>query len=309
MSEFHLTILGCGSALPAKGRNPSSQLLRAGKYRILIDCGEGTQHRIREQRIKLQGITHILISHMHGDHYLGLMGLLFSMTLLGRKKEIFILGPPQVKEMIEMHLAHAKSGLGFPVNYINSQAKEPEVILETSAFTVTSLPLKHKIPTTGFLIEEKARPRKLIAAKLEEYDVPIKQRKNLTLGADLIKENGEVVSNELLTKDPLPPRSYAYCSDTAFIQSLPTLIRGVDLLYHESTFIEADVDRAHRTKHSTAREAGQIAASAGVKRLLLGHYSARYTDLFGILEEAKEVFGESYLSEEGMEIDIHSIGE
>ncbi len=309
MSEFHLTILGCGSALPAKGRNPSAQILRVGKHRILIDCGEGTQHRIREQRIKMQSISHVFISHMHGDHYLGLMGLLFSMTLLGRKKGIQIAGPPQVQELINMHLRHAKSGLGFPIDYVFTQAKHAELIIDTDGFTATSLPLKHKIATTGFLIQEKPRLRKLIAAKLEAYDVPIKQRKELSRGADFIQENGEVIANEVLTRNPISPKSYAYCSDTAFNQGLPALIMGVDLLYHESTFVQSDVERAHRTKHSTAREAGQIADKAKAKRLLLGHYSARYTDLDEILNEAREVFEESYLSAEGMEIDIHRIGE
>jgi ribonuclease Z len=309
MSEFHLTILGCGSALPAKGRNPSAQILRVGKYRILIDCGEGTQHRIRENHLKMQSISHVFISHMHGDHYLGLMGLLFSMTLLGRKKGIQIAGPPQVQELINMHLGHAKAGLGFPIDYVFTQAKQAELIVDTDSFTAISLPLKHKIATTGFLIQEKPRLRKLIAARLEKYDVPIKHRKELARGADFIQENGNVVANGLLTKDPIPPKSYAYCSDTAFKPELPALISGVDLLYHESTFLESDIERAHRTKHSTAREAGEIANAAKAKRLLLGHYSARYTDLDEILNEAREVFEESYLSTEGMEIDIHSIGE
>ena len=309
MSEFQLTILGCGSALPAKGRNPSAQLLRAGKHRILIDCGEGTQHRIREQHVKMQSISHVLISHMHGDHYLGLMGLLFSMTLLGRKSEITIAGPAQVKELIDMHLGHAKAGLGFPINYLFTQSKEPALILDLEGATITSIPLRHKIPTTGFLVREKPRLRKLIAAQLERYNVPIKPRRDIAGGADYIQENGERISNQELTEDPKQPKSYAYCSDTAFIPELPETIRNVDLLYHESTFVQADVERAHRTKHSTAREAAEIAKEAGVKRLLLGHYSARYDSLDEILSEARDVFQESYLSEEGMEIDIHSIGE
>lgn len=309
MSEFQLTILGCGSALPAKGRNPSAQILRVGKHRILIDCGEGTQHRIREQHVKMQSISHVLISHMHGDHYLGLMGLLFSMTLLGRKAEITIAGPPQVKELIDMHLGHAKAGLGFPINYVFTQAKEPSLILKLDRATITSIPLRHKIPTTGFLVREKPRPRKLIAAQLERYNVPIKPRKDIAEGADFQQENGVRVKNEELTTDPIPPASYAYCSDTSFIPELPAIIRNVDVLYHESTFVQSDVARAHRTRHSTAREAAEIAKEAGVKRLLLGHYSARYVSLDVILSEAREIFQESYLSEEGMEIDIHRLGE
>jgi ribonuclease Z len=309
MSEFQLTILGCGSALPAKGRNPSAQILRVGKHRILIDCGEGTQHRIREQHLKMQSISHVLISHMHGDHYLGLMGLLFSMTLLGRKSEISIAGPPQVKELIDMHLGHAKAGLGFPINYMFTQSKEPSLILDLEGATISTIPLRHKIPTTGFLVREKPRPRKLIAAQLERYNVPLKPRKDIAGGSDFIQENGERIRNQELTEDPRQPRSYAYCSDTAFIAELPAIVQNVDLLYHESTFVQADVERAHRTKHSTAGEAAEIAKAAGVKRLLLGHYSARYVSLDEILSEAREIFQESYLSEEGMEIDIHSIGE
>ncbi|MCL4143491.1 UNVERIFIED_CONTAM: hypothetical protein GTU68_006377, partial [Idotea baltica] len=227
MSEFHLTILGCGSALPAKGRNPTAQLLRAGKYRILIDCGEGTQHRMRENRVKIQGITHILISHMHGDHYLGLMGLLFSMTLLGRTKEIVIAGPAQIQELISMHLSHAKSGLGFSIKHISTQAKEVEEIIDLPNCIISSIPLRHKIATTGFLVQEKLGPRKLISARLVQYQVPIKVRKSLTEGADYIGENGECIANNRLTKDPRPARSYAYCSDTAYLATLAGKISGV----------------------------------------------------------------------------------
>lgn len=307
MSEFHLTILGCGSALPARGRQPSSQYLRMGKHRFLLDCGEGTQHLIRKHKLKLQGISHIYITHMHGDHFLGLMGLLFSMTLLGRSKSIQLIGPADLKELIDMHLKHAKAGLKFEIDYRFTQAKEMEKVMEDGSCEVWSVPLDHKIATTGFLFKEKTRPRKLKAKKLDFHQVPIKDRKGLTEGLDWTSPEGELIPNSVFSEDPIAPRSYAYCTDTAFIPSLPESIMGVDLLYHESTFVERDAERAKATRHSTAAQAAEIARLAGVRQLLLGHYSARYDDLNKLLKEAQEVFPDSILSHEGMAIDIHKL--
>lgn len=306
MNDFQVRILGCGSALPAGGRHPSAQHVKLGKYQMLIDCGEGTQMRMREQHLKLQSLTHIFISHMHGDHYLGLMGLLFSMTLLGRDKPLRIIGPKELEELIEVHLRHAKAGLRFEIEFTDTAQAPEGLLLDLPGFTVHALKLDHKVLTHGFLFQEKPRPRKLIGAKLEAHKVPIKLRKALTLGEDFMNEDGELVPNSELTEAPLPPKSYAYCSDTAYRPALVERLSAVDVIYHESTFVQADVDRAHRTRHSTAREAAMIAKAAGAKQLLLGHYSARYKNLDKLLAEAQAVFPQSVLSEEGMCIDIHS---
>lgn len=305
MPAFHLTILGCGSALPAAGRQPSSQYLHIGKHRFLIDCGEGTQHLIRKHRLKLQGISHIFITHMHGDHFLGLMGLLFSMTLLGRTKPISIVGPPDLKELVDMHLKHAKAGLKYEVQYIFTEVDEMKQVLDTSSAEVWTVPLDHKVATTGFIFKEKPSLRKLKVKKLEYYNVPLKDRKSLTVGEDWTSPDGEVISNSVFTEDPIHPMSYAYCSDTAYIPELADKLHGVDLLYHESTFEEKDKKRAEATRHSTAAQAAKVAADARVGQLLLGHYSARYEDLTTLHEEAKSVFPNSILSKEGLQVDIH----
>ncbi|NNC83017.1 MAG: ribonuclease Z [Flavobacteriales bacterium] len=307
MSDLQLTILGCGSALPAKGRMPSSQFLKAGKYTFLIDCGEGTQHLIRKYRLKLQSISHICISHMHGDHFLGLMGLLFSMRLLGREKSITLIGPRELEELIELHLKHANASLGYEILYLHTQGKTKELLLDLDTITVHSLPLDHKIPTTGFLFREKPRPRKLIKEQLQRHEVPIRVRQSLTQGEDYVTESGQRISNAELTTDPEPPHSYAYCSDTAYKESLIEDLDGAEVLYHESTFMEKDRARAEKTRHSTAAQAALIAKAAGVKKqLLLGHYSARYDDLDPLLHEAREVFPASVLSQEGMVVDFHN---
>lgn len=244
---------------------------------------------------------------MHGDHYLGLMGLLFSMTLLGRTKPVHLIGPPQLKELIDMHLGHARAGLKFEVLYHFTQAGDVQQIIDLPSFSLTTIPLDHKIATTGFIFREKPRLRKLLAGKLEFFAVPIKERAKIAKGADYISEDGEVIANAMLTTDPLAPRSYAYCSDTAYSASVCLALKGVDVLYHEATFEQEDVARAHRTRHSTAAEAAKVATEAGVSKLILGHYSARYPKLDRLLAEAQAAFPESRLSFEGMEIDIHSL--
>ena len=304
---FKLTILGCGSALPAKKRNPTAQLLETPDGLFLVDCGEGTQLRLRQEHVKIQSISHVLISHMHGDHYLGLVGLLSTLNLLGRKKEITLIGPLALQEMIESHCRFSGSRFQYYINYVITDAKKQEVVYDGPKMEIKTIPLKHRVPTTGFLFREKPKPRKIIKSKLEEYKVPIRQRVDITLGADLIQEDGKIIPNKVLTKDPSPSRTYAYCSDTAYLKSIPELIRGVDLLYHESTFMEEDKARAKKTQHSTAAQAASIAKEAEVGYLLLGHYSARYYELDAMLQEALEVFPKSMLSTQGLVIDIDKI--
>jgi len=304
---LRLTILGCGSALPAKKRNPSSQVLETPDGLFLIDCGEGTQLRLRQEHVKMQSISHILISHMHGDHYLGLVGLLSSMNLLGRKKEIRLIGPVHLQDMVESHSKYSGSYFQFHISYVVTEAKTSALIYDSAKMEIRTIPLKHRVPTTGFLFREKPKPRKLIKAKLEEYDVPVKQRVSLTQGKDLLLNNGRTVANKLLTLDGNPSFSYAYCSDTAYVPALAEIVKGVDLLYHESTFMEADKARAKKTQHSTAVQAAMIAKAAGVRHLVLGHYSARYTELEELHQEAIKVFPATSLGTQGLTIDIDKI--
>jgi ribonuclease Z len=303
--RFELTILGCGSALPANGRNPSSQILRTDKEMVMIDCGEGTQTRMRRYGLKMQSIDIICISHMHGDHYLGLPGLLSSSNLLGRKKEMTIIGPPGIQEMLEMHCRHAGMRFAFPIHYVQTGAKGGDIEMQTKSLRIQGFPLDHKIATTGFRFTEKPRPRRLDPSALERYEVPLKVRGAIARGEDYIRDDGKRIPNETLSSAPRAPRSYAYCSDTAYLESVVEQVHACDALYHECTFMESEKERAERTRHSTAKQAAAIAKEAKVGRLLMGHYSARYDDLRPLLDEARSVFAESHLSEEGMSIDFH----
>lgn len=305
--RFELHILGCGSALPAKGRNPSAQLIRTESDTVLMDCGEGTQLRMRQEGLKLQSIDVICISHMHGDHYLGLTGLLSSSNLLGRVKPLTVIGPSGLQEMLEMHARHAQSKFRFPIEYVETQHGRSAVVYRSKGLSVQSVPLRHKIPTTGFVFSEQSRNRKLIPERLKEFDVPVKVRGALARGEDYVTADGTIIPNAELTVDPKAPGTYAYCSDTAYLPELCQELEGVDLLYHEATFMEVDAQRAKQTRHSTAKQAAQVAKDAKVKHLLLGHYSARYRDLDPLLQEARSVFPSTSLSEEGMVMDIHSL--
>ena len=292
-------ILGVGSALPTTKRNPSSQLLQMGGEHILIDCGEGTQSQLRRNKVGIQKIHHIFISHLHGDHYLGLMGLISSMSLLGRNSPLHIYGPSQLESIINLHLNVASSKLNFPIHFVATQQKENQVLFESEKMEVYTIPLKHKIFCTGFLFKEKPKPRKLIGKKLDHYNVPVYKRAQLKMGKDYYDEKNDVwIENAKLTIDPDPPASYAYCSDTAYFESIVPIIKGVKLLYHEATFIDVDKKRAIATKHSTSRQAASIAKKAEVEKLVLGHYSSRYLDLAPFLNEACEIFEHTVLGEE-----------
>jgi ribonuclease Z len=259
---------------------------------------------MRQEHLKLQSLSHVLISHMHGDHYLGLVGLLSSMNLLGRTKEITLIGPEHLEDLVTSHCRYSGSKFQYPIHFQVTDHTKSALIYESSHLLVKSFPLMHRVPTTGFHFQEKTRPRKLIKKKLEFFNVPIKQRVPLTMGEDFITEEGEIIPNERLTTDPPKPTSYAYCSDTGYFPSVVEHVKGCDLLYHEATFMDMDAARAKKTQHSTARQAAMIAKEAEVDQLLLGHYSARYRELDELLAQAKEVFPQSRLAEEGLVIDI-----
>ena len=299
MQRFELTILGCGSATPTNKRNPSAQLLNVAERFFLIDCGEGTQVQLRKFKISFRKIDVIFISHLHGDHYFGLIGLLQSFHLLGRQKKLIIYAPAPLKEVIELQNRVSYTELKYEIEFIPTDPSAPMVIYEDNKVTVTSFPLYHKIPCTGFLFTEKILPRKIIKEKLEQLNISISEIHKLKAGLDALDEDGNLVPNSEVTTDPPLPRSYAYCSDTSYNEKIIDTVKGVDVLYHESTFLDDMKERARQTMHSTALEAATLAQKAGAGKLILGHYSSRYEDESVFLTEAEPVFPNTLLATEG----------
>lgn len=295
--RFEITTLGTGAALPARGRFPTAQLLNANEALYLIDCGEGTQERLREAGINFQRIGHILISHLHGDHYLGLMGLISSMHLMGRKHELHVFAPPELKEILDLQLRASGTYLRYPLRFHATTPTSGTLLFDDGRVRSTVLALKHRIPCTGFLFTEHPAPRPLRRDRIAL--IPHFKRNAVKAGEDLELPDGTRYPNADLTHDPPAPRRYAYCSDTAYEPALIPLLQGVDLLYHEATFTKQLAARAKETMHSTAAQAAQVAKEAGVKHLLLGHFSSRYKDAGELLTEARSVFPATSLSYEG----------
>lgn len=297
--EFEVTILGNTSSIPAHGRNHTAQVVRFGQESILLDCGEATQIQMRRYKIKPSKISAIFISHLHGDHYLGLIGVLSSYHLAKRNDPLKIFGPKGLDEILTTHFRWSNTRLSFPLEFIQTQTERLELLLDHPRFSVHSFPLIHRIPTTGFLIREKEGPRSLIKEKLKEHPLSIEAIQEIRSGRDYADRQGKVFKVEDFAY-PVPKlRSYAFCSDTRFHPEVSFYVNRVDLLYHESTFMETDAQKAEETFHSTAKQAAEIARISGVKTLLLGHFSSRYLDLAEMLAEAKTVFPDSVLSEEG----------
>jgi ribonuclease Z len=288
------------------GRNHTAQVIRFGQEFFLLDCGEGTQIQLRKYKVKASKISSIFISHLHGDHYLGLVGLLSSYHLSKRTEVLRIFGPRGLNEIITTHFRWSQTRLNYPLEFTETTTEGKVTLFDHPQFTISSFPLQHRIPTTGFIIQEKAGLRSLIKEKLQESVLPLKAIQQLRLGQDYVASDGI----NYFAKDYCYPlaslRSYAFCSDTTFNPSLAPYFEGVDLLYHEATFMEADGHRAAETFHCTASQAGQLAQLAGVKKLLLGHFSSRYPDLSDLLAEAQTVFPNSILSEEGITYPISS---
>ncbi|UCE93962.1 MAG: ribonuclease Z [Flavobacteriaceae bacterium] len=303
--SLRLTILGCHSATPRSLTYTSSQFLEMNNECCLIDCGEGTQRQLRKYKIKFSRIKNIFISHLHGDHFFGLIGLISTFSLLNRNSELNIFGPKGLKEIIQLQLKLSKSWIDFPLRFHELSSKESELILETDRIKVHTIPLKHRIYTNGFLFREQTQPRKLNMAAISKYkEIDICDYQNLKNGKDYKLENGTVIPNKELTSDPVKPLSYAYCSDTEYFEAIIPHIERVDLLYHEATFLEEHRHLAEKTKHSTAYQAAKIAKNALVKNLILGHYSSRYTSLDLFLEEAGKLFPNAQLAEAGKEISL-----
>jgi ribonuclease Z len=297
--DFEVTVLGNTSSIPIHGRNHTAQILRFGQQFLLIDCGEGMQVQARKYKMKISRIDYIFISHLHGDHYLGLVGLLSSYHLSQRQTPVTIFGPKGLDEIITTHFRWSNTQIGYQINFVQTKTDEMNLLLDENLFQVYSFPLKHRIPTTGFLIREKFGLRSLIKEKIEKKELSIEGIKSLRDGIDYYSQEGELFKVKEYTY-PLPPlRSYAFCSDTIFDPGIKNYIGKTDLLYHESTFMEQDRERAGVTFHSTAKQAGEIAKLSGAKKLLLGHFSSRYAKLEGLLAEAQTEFPDSELSEEG----------
>ena len=294
-----LTILGCYSATPRTFTNPTSQVLEIRNHLFLIDCGEGTQVQLRKYKVKFTRIKHIFISHLHGDHFFGLPGLISTFRLLGRESELHIYGPKGIKEAITLFLKLGDSWTNYPLIFHELRSKESELIFEDEKVSVHTVPLRHRIYTNGFLFKEKTLPRTLDVERVAQHNIDKTQYGNIKNGADGITLEGKVVPNAELTLDPPKAKSYAFCSDTTYNEAIVPIIKNVDILYHESTFLETESNLCEKTKHSTAKQAGEIAKKAEAGQLILGHYSSRYKSLDLFKEEAMQVFPKVELAEDG----------
>lgn len=294
-----LTVLGCYAATPRTFTNPTSQVLEINNELFLIDCGEGTQVELRRHKIKFGKIKHVFISHLHGDHFYGLVGLVSTFMLLNRKTELHIYGPKGIKEIVLMQLKYSNSWTGYPLHFHEITSTEPQVILKTRKVTVETIPLKHRIYANGYLFREKPKPRKLLMEEVEKFDIDVAYYKGIKKGKDAVLDDGRVIPNMQLTADPEPPQSFAFCSDTAYSPALAEQIKDVTVLYHESTFLEEHAYLAAPTGHSTAREAAAVARAANVSHLILGHYSTRYESIEVFKKEAAEIFPEVNLADDG----------
>ncbi|MEH6512294.1 ribonuclease Z [Maribacter arcticus] len=301
---MRLTILGCYAATPRTLTNPTSQVLEINNHIILIDCGEGAQVELRRRKVKFSRINHIFISHLHGDHFFGLPGLISTMRLLGREKELHVYGPKGIKEAITLLLKLGDSWTNYPLLFHELTSKEPELVFEDKKISVTTIPLDHRIYTNGFLFKEKEGKRKLNIDAAQNYGIDKAYYQNIKNGKDITLDNGETILNKELTFDPPKPKSYAFCSDTVYDTNLSEQLKGVDVLYHESTFLESESELATKTKHSTALQAAKIAKAANVKTLLLGHYSTRYKSIELFKEEATTIFSNVLLADDGRAFDF-----
>ncbi|MEI6487820.1 MAG: ribonuclease Z [Bacteroidota bacterium] len=299
MQNFELTILGCSSATPTSKRNPTAQLLNIAERFFLVDCGEATQIQLRKFKIKFQRINHVFISHLHGDHYLGLLGLLSSMHLLGRTEELHIYSPPELKEIIEVNYKYSQTYLNYNLIYHPHQFVNDDLIFEDDKVEVRTIVLNHRIPCCGFVFIEKPPLANISREVIAFYKIPFDQILNIKKGGDYQTPDGRVVPNEKLITRKLLPRKYAYCSDTCYDERILDYIKNSDLLYHEATFMCDMEARAKETFHSTAIQAATMAVKSNSKRLMIGHYSARYKNLQPLLDEAQSVFANTLLAIEG----------
>ncbi|GIZ08680.1 ribonuclease Z [Flavobacterium sp. UMI-01] len=294
-----LTILGCYAATPRTITNPTSQVLEIKNRMFLIDCGEGTQVQLRKNKIKFSKINHVFISHLHGDHFFGLIGLISTFSLLGRTTDLHVYGPKGVKEITLLQLKLSSSWTNYNLFFHELESKDSVVVFEDEKVLVKTIPLQHRVYTNGFLFQEKLDKRKINIEAVQSYNIETCFYQNIKNGKDILLENGQLIPNTQLTFDPEPSMSYAFCSDTVYDESILSIIEKVDVLYHEATFLESEKALANKTMHSTAIEAATIAAKANAKKLILGHYSTRYDGIEKFKQEAQTVFSEVELADDG----------
>lgn len=295
-----ITILGCYSATPRTMTNPTSQVVEINNEMFLVDCGEGTQVQLRKHKIKFNRIHHVFISHLHGDHFFGLIGLISTFSLLNRQNELHIHGPKGIKEVTLLQLKLSKSFTSYPLFFHELESEESELIFENDKVSVQTIPLEHRIYTNGFLFREKPGKRSINMEAVVSHEIDLAYYNKIKSGGDITLEDGTVIPNTELTFEPKPVRSYAFCSDTKYTEKIIPLIKDVEVLYHESTFLEQDKDKTEHTMHSTAIEAATLAKKANVGTLILGHYSTRYTDLERFKTEAETVFENVALAKDGL---------
>jgi ribonuclease Z len=307
MCAMKLTILGSSSALPTSERYPSAHVLNAHERLFLIDCGEGTQMQLRKVRIRFAKINHIFISHLHGDHVFGLYGLLSTFSLMGRENPIHLYAPANYDRILRSHLSDFDINLSFEIDFVPLSGNDPVMVLDDRYLTVTSIPLKHRVPAFGFLFREKPSDRNMIRECIEKYQIPLVRIPAIKKGEDFITSNGSVIKNEDLTLPPAEPLSYAYCSDTRYFKRLAQFVKDVNVLYHEATFDMTKDELAKMTGHSTTIDAAKTALDAHARSLIIGHFSSRYKDINPLVEEARTVFPQTYAAIDGKTYDVANI--
>ncbi|MBR2192438.1 MAG: ribonuclease Z [Bacteroidaceae bacterium] len=304
MEKFEVTVLGCGSALPTVKHNGSGMVVNIREKYFLVDCAEGTQVELRRNRIHLNRLFTVFISHLHGDHCFGLMGLISTLGLLGRTAPLHVYGPQDIDTLFQPLIDYHCNGMTYEVVFHPIDTHQNICIYEDRSLQVFSIPLKHRIRCCGYFFKEKELSRHILKDAIEKYAIPISQINNVKAGLDFVMPNGDVIKNELITTPPTPARSFAYCSDTVFRPEIAEMMKGVDLLYHEATFAESEKQLCSKVYHSTAKQAAEIARLAGAKQLMLGHYSSRYDDESILLKEASELFENTILAKEGLVVTV-----
>lgn len=302
--SWQVTVLGTNSAVPTPQRSPSAQVLATEHLSILIDCGEGTQVRMTSFGIKRSRIDHILITHLHGDHVFGLPGLLTSYNLFRRERKLSVYGPKGLRAFVTHNLEMIGTRMNYDLEIIEHNAADPKRIYQDQHLEIRTIPLSHRVPTTGYLFREKIPPRKIMSEKVTAHNIPYTAMRSLQQGEDWVAADGITIPNEQLTIANRAARSFAYCSDTAYKEDIIDQLQSIDLLYHEATFLHELEKEAVKRMHSTAKQAAIIAKKAGVKKLMIGHFSTRYKDPKPLLEEAKQTFEPTILAEEGLTVSI-----
>jgi len=302
--KFEVLVLGCGSATPTLKHNPTSQLINHDEHYFLFDCGEGTQLQLRRYKVKFQRIKHIFITHLHGDHYLGLPGLISTMHLLGRTTDLHVYAHEDLREATEVQMRISHSRLRFKIVWHHLAFDGLNTLFENKKLTIQSFPLHHGVKTCGFRISEKEKMRNIKREYIDKYNIPVPRIRQIKAGADYKLSDGRVIANEELTTAPPHPKSYAFCTDTAYSDSTAEYVSGVDLLYHEATFRKKESQRAATTLHSTTLDAARVAKEAGAKKLMLGHFSARYRKDEPFVQEASSIFDNVILADEGLRIPV-----